>query len=275
MLFRSSDYSVEESAGRDDEEESEGSSDDRESLHDRSYEGSYEEEEEEEKEEDIDVEEESPREVSAAKALSSMVLRDVLGLSSGPIAAPPLRSSSRQPHNYSNYHIIRDGKEVDLTLVLPSRRGKLAFGDDNQYTLPFVAEDLGITDLDAELFTGPNLRECHLESNAAEHGFFEAMMNKVYVPEAELMLSHQPLRSLHQDIFVKAAELVLLARSAGRREGWDAVERDDKERSLKKDLRELKKDRWEWRQNAEANLASYKAMEVEASKLKAAVEALK
>lgn len=168
----------------------------------------------------------------------------------------------------SRVHILKDGQEVGSDAKDPAKVvGKRAFGDASRATL-HLSSKLGADDAQTEFFTSPDLRSCHLLGNADEGRFMGGVFRRVCIPEAEMLLSQQPVLELAEDLEVSAARSMLLARALKWHSGYFEMDLHEKIEKLEgavdleksarsealKENRELKK----WIEGLEAKIVKDK-----------------
>lgn len=158
------------SGGDEEEDTVEGEGSDQEVVEIDS-ESSFEEEEEEE-EENRDVSVTSP-EVQAKVQEDAEVRASLLEVVS-------VEPRARDVPEYGGSHVWVGGVEAPVDAEVERNPGKRAYGDASRSSLPYFANQLGVTDLGAELFTSPDLRECHIQSTEGSAGYRSRLREGLY-----------------------------------------------------------------------------------------------
>lgn len=87
-------------------------------------------------------------------------------------------------------HIFHDGDEVVTEDDEPVHgSGKHALGDASRSGLVHYASECGADEPKIDLYTSPDLRECHLIGNDEERRFLGGVFRRTSIPEAEFLLS--------------------------------------------------------------------------------------
>lgn len=155
------------------------------------------------------------------------------------VVSHPAASSSRFKHH--RVHIFHDGEEVATEDDEPGRgSGKHALGDASRSGLVHFALECGVDEPEIDLYTSPDLRECHLIGNDEERRFLGGVFHRTSVPEAEFLLSRQPMDDLTRDTEVAGIKALLLDRGARLRHGHVEAELKEKLVSSSKCEKELK-----------------------------------
>lgn len=147
--------------------------------------------------------------------------------------------SSRFKHR--RVHIFQDGEEVATEDDEPGRgAGKHALGDASRSGLVHFASECGVDEPEIDLYTSPDLRECHLIRNDEERRFLGGVFRRTSVPKVEFLLSRQPMDELTRDIEVAGIKALLLAQGARLCHGHVEAELKEKLASSSKLEKELK-----------------------------------
>ena len=118
------------------------------------------------------------------------------------------------PH-HRHVHIMREGREVATDEDEP-RAGsrKHALGEASRSGLRHVAASCGTDELEIDLFTSPDLRDCHLVGTAEEHHFMAGTYRRICMPEAEFLMSHGTVYDLTKDVEAAGVRAIMFARDA-------------------------------------------------------------
>jgi hypothetical protein len=132
-------------------------------------------------------------------------------------------------------HIIREGREVAIDEDEPGAgSGKHALGEANRSGLRHFAIACGADELEINLFTSPDLRECHLIGTEEERRFMAGTYHRICMPEAEFLLSNETVDHLTEDPEVASIRAIMLARAARRRHGHVETEMQEQVSVLEK-----------------------------------------
>jgi hypothetical protein len=81
------------------------------------------------------------------------------------------------------------------------------------------AVSCGVDELEIDLFTSPDLRDCHLVGTEEECRFLAGMYHRFCMLEAEFLMSHELVDHLTEDVEVASVRAIMLARAAYRCHG--------------------------------------------------------
>ena len=104
------------------------------------------------------------------------------------------------PHR-RRVHIMREGREVANDEDEPrAGMGKHALGEASCSGLRHFTISYGTDEPKIDLFTNPNLRDCHLVGTKEEHRFLAGTYRRIYMPEVEFLMSHESVDHLTEDV---------------------------------------------------------------------------
>lgn len=171
---------------------------------------------------------------------SSPVDQPKLGVDAGEVVPHDVAIVHPEPRRldlfrFGHAHVWHEGCEVKVDEVADRVAGKCPFGDSSCSSLPYFANKLGVDDVETELFTSPDLCGCHLQGSEEERRFLAGVFGRVCVPEAELFLSEQPMDDITDDLEVAAVKVMLLARSARQRSGYNETSLQERIKKLEAD----------------------------------------
>lgn len=118
--------------------------------------------------------------------------------------------------------------------------GKHALGDASQGGLVHLAAECGTDEPEIDLYTSPDLHECRLVGNDEERRFLGGVFWRTSFPEAEFMLSNQPMEGLTHDVEVAGIKALLLARGAHLHHERVVSDLNEKLSTMKKKKKDLK-----------------------------------
>ena len=109
-------------------------------------------------------------------------------------------------------HIMQEGHEV-ATDKDESRAGtsKHALGEASRSGLRHFAISYGANEPEIDLFTSPDLHDCHLIGTEEEHRFLAGTYHRICMPEAEFLMSHELVDHLTEDVEVGGVRAIMLA----------------------------------------------------------------
>lgn len=154
---------------------------------------------------------------------SQEIGHDGLPLAEGRVAtiailSHPAAAASRFKHR--RVHIIEGGEDVAIDDDDPAHgQGKHTFGCTGRSGLVRLAAQCGTDKPKIDLFTSPDLMECHLFGNEEERRFLGGVFRRISIPKAEYAISRQRMDETTKDIEVNAIRSLLLARGARIRHG--------------------------------------------------------
>lgn len=162
------------------------------------------------------------------------------------------------------------GEEVATDDDDPARGvGKHGLGGTGRGGLVHYVVECGTDDLDIDLYTSTDLRECHLVGNEEEWRFLGGVFHRISIPEAEFALAQQHMDDITRDVEVNAIRALLLARGARIRHGHAMTEYKEKltsaEEEKKKKITEERDSLAKRVEELEAQIAKDKKLVAEAS----------
>lgn len=138
-------------------------------------------------------------------------------------------------------HIVREGHEVVTDEDEPGAgSGKHPLGDASHSGLWHFVVKCGADDPKVDIFTSPDLHSCHLVGSEEKRQFLAGTYRRICMPEAEFMLSNEPVDDLTTDLEVAGIRDIMLAQAAHRRHGYVETELQEKVSDLEKSKAELK-----------------------------------
>ena len=139
------------------------------------------------------------------------------------------------PH-HCYVHILREGHEVAIDEDEP-RVGsrKHALGEASHSGLQHFAASCGADEPEIDLFTSPNLRDCHLVGTTEERRFMAGTYRRICMPKAEFFMSHETVDDLTKDVEVAGVRAIMLARAICQHHGYVETELKEQLASLEKD----------------------------------------
>lgn len=126
-------------------------------------------------------------------------------------------------------HIFEEGKDVATDEDSPGRFGsKHLFGRASHGALVRLAGEVGADEPEVDLFTSPDLLDCHLFGNDEERRFLGGVFGRIGIPEAEFAISRNDLDETTRDIEVNAVRSLPLAGGARIRHSRVVAENEEK-----------------------------------------------
>ena len=123
------------------------------------------------------------------------------------------------PHR-RRVHIMREGREVASDEDEPrAGTGKHALGMASRSGLRHFAVSCGADDPEIDLFTSPDLRDCHHIGTEEESRFLAGTYCRICMPEVEFLMSHESVDHLTEDVEVARVRAIMLARATCRCHG--------------------------------------------------------
>ena len=128
------------------------------------------------------------------------------------------------PH-HRHVHIKREGHEVATDEDEPGAgSGKQALGEASRSGLRHFAISCASDEPEIDLFTSPDLHDCHLIGTEEEHRFLVGTYRWICMPEVEFLMSHESVDHLTEDVQVAGVRAIMLARATRRRHGHIEIE---------------------------------------------------
>ena len=115
---------------------------------------------------------------------------------------------------------MREGREVATDEDEPgASMGKHDLGEASCSGLRHFAISYGANEPEIDLFTSPDLHDCHLIGTEEEHRFLAGTYHRICMPEAEFLMSHELVDHLTEDVEVARVRAIMLARATCRCHG--------------------------------------------------------
>jgi len=115
---------------------------------------------------------------------------------------------------------MREGYEVATDEDEPrASTGKHALGEASRSGLRHFVVSCGANEPEIDLFTSPNLRDCHLIGTKEERQFLAGTYRRICMPEVEFLMSHESVDHLTEDVEVARVRAIMLARATCRCHG--------------------------------------------------------
>lgn len=138
-------------------------------------------------------------------------------------------------------HIMRGGHEIDTEEDEEGLVGKRALGDASHGSLAHFGSMLRADEVDVKFCTSPDLRVCHLVENEEKRWFRGCVYHRIYMTEAELMLSNEIVDHLTKDLEVSTIRSIMLAHTTRRRHGYSETDLREHIVELEKSKKEVLK----------------------------------
>ena len=107
---------------------------------------------------------------------------------------------------------MREGREVASDEDEPrAGTGKHALGMASRSGLRHFAVSCGVDEPKIDLFTIPDLCDCHLIGTEEEHRFLAGTYRWICMPEVEFLMSYESVDHLTEDIEVAWVTAIMLA----------------------------------------------------------------
>ena len=117
-------------------------------------------------------------------------------------------------------HIMQEGREVATNKDVPrAGTGKHALSEASRSGLRHFAISYGANEPEIDLFTSPDLHDCHLIGTEEERPFLAGTYRRICMPEVEFLMSHESVDHLTEDVEVARVRAIMLARATCRCHG--------------------------------------------------------
>lgn len=150
-----------------------------------------------------DDDDEGPDDLGIPRLIGS----EELGFKSGEakeereVESSPVRSGLMPCH--CRVHIMHEGREVGTDEDEPGTdMGKHALSEASCSGLRHFAFLCGADKPEIDLFTSPDLCDCHLIGTEEEHRILVGTYRRICMPEVEFLMSHESVDHLTEDIEV-------------------------------------------------------------------------
>ena len=109
-------------------------------------------------------------------------------------------------------HIMQEGREVATDEDEPrAGMGKHALSEASRSGLRHFTVCYGADEPEIDLFTSPDLCDCHLIRTEEDHRFLVGTYLRICLPEVEFLMSYESVDHLTEDIEVAWVTAIMLA----------------------------------------------------------------
>ena len=150
-------------------------------------------------------------------------------------------TGSRSMPRRRRVHIMREGREVATEEDEPGAGSrKHALGEASRSGLKHFTVSCGVDEPKIDLFTIPDLCDCHLIGTEEEHRFLAGTYRWICMPEVEFLMSYESVDHLTEDVKVAGDRAIILAQAARRRHGHVETELKERVASSEKEKADLR-----------------------------------
>ena len=111
-------------------------------------------------------------------------------------------------------HIMWEGHEVAADKDEPrAGTGKHALGEASRSGLKHFTVSCGVDELEIDLFTSPDLYDCHLIGTEEERWFLAGSYHQICMSEAEFLMPHELVDHLTEDVEVARVRAIMLSQA--------------------------------------------------------------